>query len=572
MEDTVISPPNSERPPTWIWALAVVTAPAEADTEEETEPALAIDPSPGYAKLPPTPTASGGALTTPPLAPPCPGTETWIPTAFALGVPWLVADGAPEEPVSARTAMKPIRADWRLDTGPQIIGNRFAIRDSWAWSRDARAALPTQHDIVVVDAERRSPRNVVDHVLESFVAESLDPAAVPTDEVMVMGAARLRPLVVRAGAPELQPMDEPELGERLQRPVDARDPDPGTMLPDEVVNRRDGEAAGLLAERRDHGRSRLPGLVPRLVKHGFRVVAPGHAQNDSRSHFLIACSLAMARIILVLMLTGAGVVGCGGGDDDSVVAGDTRHTSVVASFYPLAFAAAQVSGARVGVRNLTPVGAEPHDVELTARDVERIRSADFVLYLSGGFQPAVEDALGGASGDAVDLLVDPIAGDPHVWLDPRRYETIATRTADALGGDATELTRRLRRLDRDYAKGLADCRSRELVTSHEAFGYLASRYHLKQIAITGITPEAEPAPRELERVVAQVKATGATTVFFETLVSPRLAETVARETNARTDVLNPIEGLTADQLQRHENYLTLMRENLAALRKALGCR
>jgi zinc transport system substrate-binding protein len=280
----------------------------------------------------------------------------------------------------------------------------------------------------------------------------------------------------------------------------------------------------------------------------------------------------VSRIILVLTLFVAGLSACGG---DATGGGGSDHTEVVASFYPLAWAAEQVAGGgHVQVRNLTPPGVEPHDVELTARDVERIRSADIVLYLGGGFQPAVEDAVEGAEGDAVDLLVDPVGNDPHVWLDPRRMAEIARRVAAALGGsaDADEPTAELRSLDADYRQGLAHCHRHELVTAHEAFGYLARRYGLRQVAITGISPEAEPTPRELERVIDQVRASGATTVFFETLVSPRLAKTVARETGARTDVLNPIEGLTPDQVSEGETYLALMRENLRAIRRALGCR
>jgi zinc transport system substrate-binding protein len=137
---------------------------------------------------------------------------------------------------------------------------------------------------------------------------------------------------------------------------------------------------------------------------------------------------------------------------------------------------------------------------------------------------------------------------------------------------AVPLQRDLRKLDRAYRKGLRRCTRRELVTSHAAFGYLAARYHLRQVPITGLTPESEPTPQELAGAVQQVTRTHATTVFFETLVSPRLADTVAREVGARTAVLDPIEGLTSAEQEQHLNYLSLMRRNLATLRKALGCR
>jgi zinc transport system substrate-binding protein len=275
-------------------------------------------------------------------------------------------------------------------------------------------------------------------------------------------------------------------------------------------------------------------------------------------------------MVLVLILL-AGLTAC---EDDSGSSGDSDRTEVVAAFYPLAWAAERVAGDSIELRNLTPPGTEPHDFELTARDVERIRSADVVLYLGGGFQPAVEDAVEGAEGEAVDLLEDPVGGDPHIWLDPVRFAGVMRDIATALDRQdaSAEPVAELRALDRDFARGLAQCRRREIVTAHDAFGYLARRYRLEQVPITGISPEAEPTPQRLEEVVERVKRTEATTVFFETLVSPRLAETVARETGARTAVLNPLEGLTEEQLDRGEDYLSVMRENLAALRAALGCR
>ena len=264
--------------------------------------------------------------------------------------------------------------------------------------------------------------------------------------------------------------------------------------------------------------------------------------------------------------------GAGCGDEGTA---DDR-VSVAAAFYPLAYAAEEIGGDQVSVRNLTPPGAEPHDVELSARDVERIRTADVVLYLGSGFQPSFERAVDGADGKKLDLLegLDLISGelDPHVWLDPLRYAEQARRIGEALERPAQVFAARLGVLDADFERGLARCDRSEIITSHAAFGYLADRYGLEQIALTGVTPEAEPTARDLEQIVREVERSGATTVFFETLVSPRLAETVARETGAKTAVLNPLEGLSQEELDEEENYFSVMRENLATLRKALGCR
>jgi zinc transport system substrate-binding protein len=277
-------------------------------------------------------------------------------------------------------------------------------------------------------------------------------------------------------------------------------------------------------------------------------------------------------LILSLSLVTAS---CGAGNGGSSSGG----ADVVASLYPLAFAAETIGGPAVEVSNLTPPGTEPHDVELSVSDVESIRSADIVLYLGSGFQPAVERAVEGGDAEAIDLLAgQALEGeegvDPHVWLDPLRYAEIAKRIGQALDRQpaAQQFELKLRDWHEEFERGLSECERREIVTSHDAFGYLAERYDLEQIAISGLSPEAEPTPGELERVVAEVRASGATTVFFETLVSPRIAETVAREAGVDTATLDPLEGLTEEDIAGGADYFSVMQRNLDALRKALGCR
>jgi zinc transport system substrate-binding protein len=281
-----------------------------------------------------------------------------------------------------------------------------------------------------------------------------------------------------------------------------------------------------------------------------------------------------AGIVLTLLSLLVLLGGCGSDE-----AGSRRQ--VVAAFYPIAYAAERVAP-DAEVDNLTPAGAEPHDLELSPRNVEHVRDADTVLYFGEGFMPALEQAVAGDE-QAVDLLAgeklrrgvegDETVPDPHVWLDPNRYADIVRKIADALGkpGSSDELIAQLRRLDEDFRTGLAHCARREIVTSHAAFGYLARAYGLEQIPLTGIAPEAEPSAQAIEALVEEVKRRGATTVFFETLVSPKLAQTVAREAGARTAVLDPIEGLSKDEIADGADYFSVMRANLAALRKALGC-
>jgi len=282
-------------------------------------------------------------------------------------------------------------------------------------------------------------------------------------------------------------------------------------------------------------------------------------------------SVLFALLAAVSLLAGCGSTTSGGG-------GKRR---VVAAFYPLAFAAEQVGGSSVEVENLTPAGAEPHDLELTPGDVRDIQRAALVLYLGDGFMPALERALHDRDGGSVDLLAVARKGapaarasDPHVWLDPIRYAVMVRAVGAALGKPAAagRLEARLRVLDRDYRRGLARCDRREIVTSHAAFGWLAERYGLEQVPLEGLTPEAEPSAKDIERLVGTVRRTGATTVFAETLLSPKLAETVAREAGVQTAVLDPLEGIGSDQLAQGADYFTVMRANLAALRRALGCR
>jgi zinc transport system substrate-binding protein len=267
--------------------------------------------------------------------------------------------------------------------------------------------------------------------------------------------------------------------------------------------------------------------------------------------------------VRTILAVGTAVLLCAGCSGASA-----GSSGVIASFYPLAWAA---DGVGVRAKNLTPPGAEPHDIELTPGEVADIQRADVVLYLSHGFQPAVEKALQGAHGKEVDALagVGLHGNDPHVWLDPVRFALVVRRIGTALGharrGD--ELARRVLALDDEYRRGLASCRRREFVTSHAAFGYLAERYRLQQLPITGVDPESEPSARALRRLAGLIERKHIRTVFFERLVSPRLAQTLARESGAHTAVLDPIESAP-----RGETYMTLMHDNLAALRKALECR
>ena len=264
--------------------------------------------------------------------------------------------------------------------------------------------------------------------------------------------------------------------------------------------------------------------------------------------------------------------GCAG--EDRGAEGGER-TEVVASFYPLALAAERTAP-DADVENLTPPGVEPHDLELAPRDVARVRSADVVLYLGRGFQPAIEAAAEGADGTALDLLAElGIEGDDvHVWLDPVGYGDVVRRVARELTGDersAGLMLHRLDELDGIYQLGLERCERREIVVSHAAYGFLAEAYGLEEIPIAR-SPGAEATPRDLERIAQLIREHGITTVFVEPLAPPEEAETLARETGAEVAVLDPLEGLTEEQVADGDDYFSVMLANLDALRAALECR
>ena len=299
----------------------------------------------------------------------------------------------------------------------------------------------------------------------------------------------------------------------------------------------------------------------------------------------------MRTVLILVLATTSLLQAC----DDEATSGSDERVSVVASFYPLAFVAERIGGECVDVTNLTPPGIEPHDIELSPDAVESIATADVVLYLGGGFQPAIEDAVRDASGEPVDLLdvvsttvaegevaaEGPIV-DPHVWLDPGRFASIAEATAGAIGragaasscdvaGAAASLRADLETLDDDFRTGLARCERDLIVTNHAAFGYLASAYGLRQEAIAGLEPETEPDARRFAALIELVEREGVTTILTEELVSPDVAETLAGEVGVQTAVLYTIEGLTDEESAAGEDYLSLMRKNLETLRVALGC-
>ncbi|RMI13624.1 metal ABC transporter substrate-binding protein [Cellulomonas triticagri] len=311
-------------------------------------------------------------------------------------------------------------------------------------------------------------------------------------------------------------------------------------------------------------------------------------------------TLAVPTAVVAALALGACSSGGSGGSGGTGDAGD--GISVLASFYPLQYVTEQVGGDLVSVDSLTPPGAEPHDLELSPAQVDEVGRADLVVYLSQ-FQAAVDDAVdanppahivdaaqdtdlheaehdehGEEAEDHAEDEHEHGSLDPHFWLDPSRLPAVADDVAAQLSeidpdnaatfeANAAAFTTAMTDLDTEYREGLATCDTRTIVTTHEAFSYLAERYDLEQVGIAGVDPEAEPSPARLAEVGQVVRDEGVTTIFFETLASPKVAETLADELGVDTAVLDPLEGLTDDS----QDYASIARTNLETLRTALGC-
>lgn len=279
-------------------------------------------------------------------------------------------------------------------------------------------------------------------------------------------------------------------------------------------------------------------------------------------------SLIVAALLFLPLLSS-----CSGNDDRS---------TIYASFYPLQFVAQQVVGDRFDVVNLTKPGMEPHDTELSIRQIGDLGDAELVVY-SRGFAPAVDDAVDTADpAQVVDAanaakLVDD---DPHFWLDPTRLADVTAEVADAISTadpahadayqkNAAELIDQLHQLDRELMAGLAHCKIHTVVVSHDAFEYFGRRYGLQMAPINGLSPDAEPSPAHIAQLHDLIKSDGVTTVFSEELASPALADGLAHDLGLKTAVLDPIEGLSEES--SGANYLSLMRKNLAAIQEANRC-
>jgi zinc transport system substrate-binding protein len=289
--------------------------------------------------------------------------------------------------------------------------------------------------------------------------------------------------------------------------------------------------------------------------------------------------------MILIMVLGAGCV-------------TTRPSStplITTSFYPLYYFTTQIVGNNTEVVNLTPAGVEPHDFEPTARDIARIEDSTLLILNGFGLESWGERVKGEVASNgtqviemasAVSTALSNEEGkgfDPHIWLDPVLAKEEVQLIDNAVSGsdpahrevykeNTNRLLQKLTQLDTEYRQGLAQCSQNSFITSHSAFGYLAREYGLEQKSIAGLSPDAEPSSRQLADLTKFAKDNQVKYIFFESLVSPKLAETLAHEVGAETLVLNPLEGLTEEEMKEGKDYFSVMRENLKNLRIALECK
>lgn len=326
----------------------------------------------------------------------------------------------------------------------------------------------------------------------------------------------------------------------------------------------------------------------------------------------------MKRFFAASALTAILFTGCAG--ETSTVGFESNFVStqqqppakikIATTFYPLYEIAKQVGGDYVDIKNLVPPGAEPHDYELTPKDVADVYDSQILVVNGAGVEPWLDKLLpdfekqpnlhvvdeaknfsnlmtgfheeGEPAPTPQEEAISP-SYDPHIWMEPTLYaqevaafektmETVDPAHKDYYSANAQSFNAKLTDLDQKFKNGLQNCTLREFVTNHAAFGYLSKRYNLSMIAIAGLSPDAEPSSKTLAGLVDLIKQKNIHYILTESLVSPKIADTLAQETGAQTMILNPLEGLTDEELAQGKNYLSVMEENLKTLQTALECK
>jgi zinc transport system substrate-binding protein len=313
--------------------------------------------------------------------------------------------------------------------------------------------------------------------------------------------------------------------------------------------------------------------------------------------FFTAIIILLLLIILVLVFKYASKQN-GNSQANSAAQNAAGKIGVSASFYPLYYFASEIGGDKASVFNITPAGAEPHDYEPTPKDIAQIDNSKLLILNGAGLESWADKIKPDISSNNVSLVVatqglalmnapageaaQNSAYDPHLWVNPvtakkeadnilSAFEIVDPANTNFYAQNAAKLQNQLDILDAEYKNSLQSCQQKSFVTSHAAFGYLAKQYGLTQVPIAGLSPDAEPSAKQLAAISQFAKTNHIKYIFFESLASPKLSQSIADEVGAQTLILNPIEGLTADDIKAGKDYISVMRENLTNLKIALQC-
>ncbi len=293
----------------------------------------------------------------------------------------------------------------------------------------------------------------------------------------------------------------------------------------------------------------------------------------------------MRRIISIIMVVLFILTGCSAKRDIDVEDKPVVYTS----FYPLYYLANEIGMDKIDLRIIVPNGVEPHDYELTMKQIENINQSDLFIFVGAGMEEWLDKLLGTIDKDkitlvngseSVDLINVKNTPDPHIWLDPMNMDKIGEAIKNALieldeknksyyEKNYLSLSKKLKELDNAYMEGLKEKDKDVILVSHNAFSYLANRYNFKQISVAGITPNEEPSPKTIAKLIDIAKEKNIEYIFLETLASPKTVDIIAEEAKLKTLVLNPLEGLTEEEQKNGDDYISIMEKNLVNLRKAL---
>lgn len=300
----------------------------------------------------------------------------------------------------------------------------------------------------------------------------------------------------------------------------------------------------------------------------------------------------MKRIIILAVMVCMCIVlgGCSRAGADSSGFEEKEKLSVVTTIYPMEDFVKQIGQDKVEIINLVPAGMEPHDFELSTKDMGLLETADVLVYNGSGMEHFIDKTIQTMTNESVIIVeaskdVEQIASedgktDPHTWLSIENAKVECEAICDALcKADSENETfykdnlkayeEKLDALYDEFKEGLKDCKKDTIVVAHEAFGYLCHEFSLNQEGIEGLMADSEPDSGRMKEIIELCKEEDIKVIFFEELVSPKVAQTIAAETGATTMVLNPIEGLTKEQEENNLDYIGLMKENLEALQVAL---